>query len=701
MKRIFTNWLEQSPPNLNQIVGKLMLVLFLFGGLAVQAQNYQLSYFTGAYTPITGTATGTTGDDIISGNFALPFSVTYGGAAYSNFQVSTNGWVALNNGTAAASTAANLNLFNTTAPNVTIAPWMDDLDTELVGDISYTTTGTSPDRVLTIQYNNYPTYFTGTTVTLNFQVKIYETTNVIEFWYGDRVGALSGASTSESASIGIEWGAGGLNNFIDGSSGSRTVGNGFLNSIQFPTGNHIRYTPIAVALTPLAAGTYTVGSGGTYPNIKEAFADINQRGIAGAITLTLLDATNSVAQGNFFPMILDGVVGTSATNTITINGGGTATISYSGGAGSVVAGSSTTTSTTLAGNTAEPLMLLAGTDYTSILNTNFVQTATPYATATRLDRGILLTNLSTTNGATNNLIQGVNVTLDRAGTTSIGLAQAVPFTPASALGANSNNKYYNFSIKNSYAGVLLTGNAAFPDIANEVGTTACATYNTIGDPAVPNDIGNGTVLTYGVKATNQGGVKIFNNAITNITNTGTTAIDGIFLDNSTISAATGAGTCEVFRNKISSISGNNAASGRVVGIRANLSANAGSISRVYNNFISGLNSTSTSTTSRRIVGIMAQESGGGAAAVHNIDFNTVSLAPAGIACPNTCFEIGSAATGATINVRNNIFSNTTAAQTGLAKHYCWASTGASNKGGAGSVSNYNDLWVANANGFVG
>ncbi|OWY20083.1 hypothetical protein C7N43_38975, partial [Sphingobacteriales bacterium UPWRP_1] len=162
----------------------LALVLGV-GVFGAQAQNYQLSYFTGTYAPIAGTPISTpTTDDAISANVLLPFSVTFGGTAYTNFQVCTNGWVALNTGTAAAQTAANLNLFNTTAPNVTIAPWMDDLGSTVgavVGDISYTTTGISPNQVLTIQYNNYPSYFTGTTVALNFQVKIYETTNVIEF----------------------------------------------------------------------------------------------------------------------------------------------------------------------------------------------------------------------------------------------------------------------------------------------------------------------------------------------------------------------------------------------------------------------------------------------------------------------------------------------------------------------------------------
>ena len=38
MKQMFTNWLEQSPPNPQWIIGKLMLVLFLLVGANVQAQ---------------------------------------------------------------------------------------------------------------------------------------------------------------------------------------------------------------------------------------------------------------------------------------------------------------------------------------------------------------------------------------------------------------------------------------------------------------------------------------------------------------------------------------------------------------------------------------------------------------------------------------------------------------------------------------
>ena len=144
----FSNATKQRTNNGWRLASILLaLVLALGGSLqTLQAQNYQLNYFTGTYTPITGTPSGTTGDDAISANIVLPFSVNFGGTAYTNFQVCTNGWVTLNTGVAAAPTTTemrtNLNLFNTSAPNVTIAPWMDDLNTAVIGvtgDISYTT----------------------------------------------------------------------------------------------------------------------------------------------------------------------------------------------------------------------------------------------------------------------------------------------------------------------------------------------------------------------------------------------------------------------------------------------------------------------------------------------------------------------------------------------------------------------------------
>ena len=88
-------------------------------------------------------------------------------------------------------------------------------------------------------------------------------------------------------------------------------------------------------------------------------------------------------------------------------------------------------------------------------------------------------------------------------------------------------------------------------------------------------------------------------------------------------------------------------------------------------------------------------------ATHNIDFNSVRLAPTGIACPNTALEVATTS-GPVINVRNNILANFTAAQAARAKHYAWVTSSATLTGAVGSVSDHNLFFINNTtNGFVG
>lgn len=75
----------------------------------------------------------------------------------------------------------------------------------------------------------------------------------------------------------------------------------------------------------LAAGAYNVGVGQTYTTLTEAVADINHRGISGAVILNLTDAsyTDKTAGGaETFPIVFGTITGSSATNTITITGNG-------------------------------------------------------------------------------------------------------------------------------------------------------------------------------------------------------------------------------------------------------------------------------------------------------------------------------------------------------------------------------------------
>ena len=68
---------------------------------------------------------------------------------------------------------------------------------------------------------------------------------------------------------------------------------------------------------PLAAGTYTVGTGGNFPTIDSAFKKLSADGIAGAVNLTLIDTLYEALHGHQF--LLNGpVTGAGPSARITI-----------------------------------------------------------------------------------------------------------------------------------------------------------------------------------------------------------------------------------------------------------------------------------------------------------------------------------------------------------------------------------------------
>ncbi|MBK8553315.1 MAG: hypothetical protein IPL53_20545 [Ignavibacteria bacterium] len=273
--------------------------------------------------------------------------------------------------------------------------------------------------------------------------------------------------------------------------------------------------------------------------------------------------------------------------------------------------------------------------------------------------------------------------------------------PALISGTNRNNKYYNITIQNVYNGIyLLSGSSTLTDAGNEIGTIDDGA--TVIGAGSPGSIGNGSQATWGIRTFAQGNLKIFNCEIKNVTCTGINSVDGIFVDNNSFSPVS-TDTTRIYNNKVYNLLNSNTSptSHRVYGIRVNNPANISSVSMIYNNFIYGLNNASANTSSRQLIGIYAQESGNGLNSVHNILFNSVRLSPSGISCQNSCFELGTTS-GAVLQIYNNIFSNFTSAQTGNARHYCMVTPSGSYPGNAGSTSDHNDLYIANAvNGFTG
>ncbi len=181
------------------IMTTLMLVLFGMS-LSLQATvtDYTFGSSTGTYTEITGgtTLTGASVDDGLSAATDIGFSFVYDGVVYTQFKSCTNGFVTL--GTANTSNAWT-NVINSTTVRPALAAFWDDLGTSATGTVSYVLTGTGTTRVLTVQFKDIA-WYVGTTNLINFQIKLYETTNKVEFVYGT-MGNVPGGS--ESVSIGI------------------------------------------------------------------------------------------------------------------------------------------------------------------------------------------------------------------------------------------------------------------------------------------------------------------------------------------------------------------------------------------------------------------------------------------------------------------------------------------------------------------
>jgi hypothetical protein len=183
----------------------LILLLILLFNSSLKSQSLSSYYFSidsGTFTPLTGaTVVWVTGDDVTASMLPIGFNFSYGlptTTSYSQFCLNSNGWLGLTSNTIP-------NLSANSAPNMTttsypvIAPLWDDLSIGSTGKISYLTTGTAGNRVLTIEWLNMKWYWGASNPVISFQAKLYEATGTIEFIYRQE----TGTATLNHASIGI------------------------------------------------------------------------------------------------------------------------------------------------------------------------------------------------------------------------------------------------------------------------------------------------------------------------------------------------------------------------------------------------------------------------------------------------------------------------------------------------------------------
>jgi len=136
---------------------------------------------TGLFDPLPGSGTSVTlGDDQLSTALPIGFSFNFFGSAYTNFYISSNGFISFD-ATAPNGCCSGQVIPNTGTPNNLISFAWEDLDPAGVGTIEYFTTGTSPNQILVMNFIGIP-HFPGpsTAFAVTSQVQLHEGCGRIE-----------------------------------------------------------------------------------------------------------------------------------------------------------------------------------------------------------------------------------------------------------------------------------------------------------------------------------------------------------------------------------------------------------------------------------------------------------------------------------------------------------------------------------------
>lgn len=164
--------------------GVLFLSFFLWSSVGWgQLSNYSFNSSTGSYTAISGGSVlgNTSSDEQVFNNsttgasgpvsntgFPIGFNFTYNGITFDKFAVAYNGYIVLGTGTFSIGNSIGSAISTSTTSGFAnvISIANADFAGQTNSELSYLTSGTSPNRTLTIQWKGVKWY--GYTSTLNF-----------------------------------------------------------------------------------------------------------------------------------------------------------------------------------------------------------------------------------------------------------------------------------------------------------------------------------------------------------------------------------------------------------------------------------------------------------------------------------------------------------------------------------------------------
>lgn len=205
MLNLILQIMEKSLPK--YILG--YLIVFVFFIQEIQSQSIA-SYTTAYNTSVPYVSIASTGnsfaswrntasftqDDNRSNLTDIGFDFWYNGIRYTQFSISTNGYIDFSSSAAIGGADGGAYSYNNSAftvssaasTTVAIAPFYDDMTsqggTEALGNsMKYELSGSAPNRTLTIEWINMAVY-NNVTPSLNFQVQLVESVGVIFMNYG-------------------------------------------------------------------------------------------------------------------------------------------------------------------------------------------------------------------------------------------------------------------------------------------------------------------------------------------------------------------------------------------------------------------------------------------------------------------------------------------------------------------------------------
>lgn len=171
--------------------------------LCFQIGHAQVSYYTfsenvSTYSAITGTtAIATSWDNNYVTNIPIGFTFNYNGTNYTTCSILSNGFVTF--GTTVAGDAAGYNPISVNGAGFDGAISALGMDLRDNGSaITYTTTGTAPNRTFVVQWTNARRV--TQTGNFNFQIRLSETSNIIQIAYGS---CSPSSNTTLTAEVGL------------------------------------------------------------------------------------------------------------------------------------------------------------------------------------------------------------------------------------------------------------------------------------------------------------------------------------------------------------------------------------------------------------------------------------------------------------------------------------------------------------------